>query len=39
MHELNNSLCYAYVYFKAVSAPLESIYYLGPMRGILKKTR
>ena len=29
MHELNNSLC-TYVYFKDVSAPLESIFYLGP---------
>ena len=37
---------FAYVYFKDVSAPLESICYLGPhawymdlMRGILKKAR
>ena len=41
MHELNNTMqlvsTFAYVYFKDVAAPLESVW--DPMRGILKKTK
>ena len=43
MYALNNSLCnwfppsFAYVYFKDVSAPLESICYLGPHACYIKE--